>query len=157
MTIGHFWHKVMSVKGMKPTSMDKISKVIVKYRNWILLIATLLLIPSAIGYFNTRINYDILSYLPADKISMKAQDVLNDDFNLGGTAMVVLNDTPDQEVQALKRTDRRNTWRRQNIMENGSCGLRCSDRGSSIPSSGYSLSGWIDDDYRNLHKPIRIR
>ncbi|WP_304683633.1 efflux RND transporter permease subunit [Ileibacterium valens] len=87
---------------MKPTRMDKISKVIVKYRNWILLIATLLLIPSAIGYFNTRINYDILSYLPADKISMKAQDLLNDDFNLGGTAMVVLNDTPDQEVQALK-------------------------------------------------------
>lgn len=82
--------------------MDKLSKVIVKYRNWILLIATLLLIPSAIGYFNTRINYDILSYLPADKISMKAQDVLNDDFNLGGTAMVVLDDTPDKEVQALK-------------------------------------------------------
>lgn len=82
--------------------MDKLSKVIVKYRNWILLIATLLLIPSAIGYFNTRINYDILSYLPADKISMKAQDVLSDDFNLGGTAMVVLNDTPDKEVQALK-------------------------------------------------------
>lgn len=82
--------------------MDKLSKVIVKYRNWILLVATLLLIPAFFGYMNTRINYDILSYLPAEKESMQAQDVLNNDFNLGGTAMVVVNDATDKEVQGLK-------------------------------------------------------
>ncbi len=69
--------------------MDKCSKFIVKYRNWILLIATLLLIPAVWGYFNTRVNYDILTYLPKDCPSIVAQDHLNDDFNLAGTAMVV--------------------------------------------------------------------
>ena len=43
--------------------MDKMSKWIVKYRNMILAVAIVLLIPSAIGYFNTNINYDLLSYL----------------------------------------------------------------------------------------------
>lgn len=46
--------------------MDKMSKWIVKYRNMILAVAIVLLIPSAIGYFNTNINYDLLSYLPSD-------------------------------------------------------------------------------------------
>lgn len=46
--------------------MEKCSKFIVKYRNIILLVATLLLIPSVIGYMNTRVNYDILTYLPKD-------------------------------------------------------------------------------------------
>lgn len=82
--------------------MDKLSKIIVKYRNWILLVATILLVPCIWGYLNTRVNYDILSYLPADKPSMQAQKVLNDDFNLGGTAMVVFDDMPEKEVSAIK-------------------------------------------------------
>ena len=54
--------------------MDRISKFIVRYRNKILLVAVLLLIPSVIGYFNTGINYDILSYLPKEAESMKGQE-----------------------------------------------------------------------------------
>lgn len=82
--------------------MDKVSKFIVKYRNVILLVATILLIPSIWGYFNTRVNYDILTYLPASAESMKAQAYLNDDFNLAGTAMVVVDGESDRQVQQLK-------------------------------------------------------
>ncbi|MCF0246672.1 MAG: MMPL family transporter [Ileibacterium sp.] len=82
--------------------MEKLSKIIVKYRNLILLAATLLLIPCVFGYLNTRVNYDILSYLPKQSESMQAQAVLNDDFNLASTAMVVMDDATDQQVQALK-------------------------------------------------------
>ena len=82
--------------------MENCSKFIVKYRNWILLIATILLIPSMIGYFNTRVNYDILTYLPKDSPSIVAQDVLSDDFNLAGTAMVVVDDMPDKDVARLE-------------------------------------------------------
>lgn len=82
--------------------MEKISKFIVKYRNMILLIATILLVPSIIGYFNTRVNYDILTYLPATSPSIVAQDHLNDDFNLAGTAMVIVDDTSEKEVKDLE-------------------------------------------------------
>lgn len=82
--------------------MEKISKFIVKYRNWILLVATILLVPAIWGYFNTRVNYDILTYLPKDSPSIVAQDVLNDDFNLAGTAMVVCDDLPEKDVKALE-------------------------------------------------------
>ena len=71
----------------------------------ILLIATILLIPSIIGYFNTRVNYDILTYLPKDSPSIVAQDHLGNDFNLAGTAMVVVDDTPDKEVCLLYTSD----------------------------------------------------
>lgn len=83
--------------------MEKCSKFIVKHRNMILLIATILLIPSIIGYFNTRVNYDILTYLPKDSPSIVAQDHLGNDFNLAGTAMVVVDDTPDKEVEKLEK------------------------------------------------------
>jgi hypothetical protein len=82
--------------------MKRISKWIVKYRNWILAAATLLLIPSVWGYLNTRVNYDILSYLPDSCESMVAQSYLSDDFNLAGTAMILVDDASDKEVQALK-------------------------------------------------------
>lgn len=82
--------------------MEKISKFIVKYRNWILLIASILLIPALWGYFNTRVNYDILSYLPQESPSMIANDHLNDDFNLAGTAMVVVDDASEKEVEDLE-------------------------------------------------------
>lgn len=62
MIAGHFETKITGVKGI--LGMEKCSKFIVKYRNWILLVATILLIPALWGYFNTRVNYDILTYLP---------------------------------------------------------------------------------------------
>ena len=71
--------------------MEKLSQFIVKYRKVILIISILLLIPSVFGYLNTKVNYDILSYLPKDSESMKAQDILNDDFNLSSVDMLVVN------------------------------------------------------------------
>lgn len=82
--------------------MDRISKFIVRYRNKILLVAVLLLIPSVIGYLNTGINYDILSYLPKEAESMKGQEVLDKDFNLASVGMMVTNDLSDKEVVSLK-------------------------------------------------------
>ena len=58
--------------------MNKLSKLIVKLRYVILIAAVALLIPSAIGYFNTRVNYDILTYLPEDIETMQGQDILLD-------------------------------------------------------------------------------
>ena len=78
--------------------MEKFGKVIVKLRIPILILSFLLLIPSAIGYFNTRVNYDILYYLPNEIETMQGQDILMDDFNKGAYAMVV--------VQNTKSTDR---------------------------------------------------
>lgn len=83
--------------------MEKISKFIVKYRNKILLIAVLLLIPSIIGYMNTNINYDILSYLPSDCESMKGQKILDEDFNLASTGIMVTNKLTDKEVSSFKQ------------------------------------------------------
>ena len=73
--------------------MDKMSKWIVKYRNLILAVAIILLIPSAIGYFNTNINYDLLSYLPSTSESMKTQQILGDDFNLSNHLFSILSFT----------------------------------------------------------------
>ena len=82
--------------------MDKMSKWIVKYRNMILAVAIVLLIPSAIGYFNTNINYDLLSYLPSTSESMKTQQILGDDFNLSSVDFLVVNNKTDQEAAKIK-------------------------------------------------------
>ena len=63
--------------------MKKISQLIAKNRVLILIIAIILLIPSAIGYFNTKVNYDILSYLPNDLETREAQQILKDEFDCG--------------------------------------------------------------------------
>lgn len=55
------------------------------------------------GYLNTKVNYDILSYLPKDSESMKAQDILNDDFNLSSVDMLVVNNMKDKDVLKLKK------------------------------------------------------
>lgn len=83
--------------------MDKMSKWIVKYRNLILAVAIILLIPSAIGYFNTNINYDLLSYLPSTSESMKTQKILGDDFNLSSVDFLVVNNKSDQEAAKLRK------------------------------------------------------
>ena len=83
--------------------MKKLSDFIVRKRNLILLIAVLLLIPSAIGYARTKVNYDLLSYLPKDVESMKGQKSLSDDFNLASTGMLVVENMPDKNVVELKK------------------------------------------------------
>ena len=71
--------------------MKKFGKVVVKLRIPILVLSFLLLIPSVLGYFNTRVNYDILYYLPSDIDTMQGQDILLDDFGKGAYAMVVVD------------------------------------------------------------------
>lgn len=82
--------------------MEKLSKWIVKFRNVILVVAVLLLIPSVYGYLKTDINYDLLSYLPASSESMKAQTILGDDFNLASVDFLVLNNKTDHEAAEIK-------------------------------------------------------
>ena len=82
--------------------MNKVAHWIVKKRVLILVLAILLLIPAAIGYFSTFVNYDILSYLPDDLDSMKGQTYLEDDFDMASTAMLVVDKLEPKQVQELK-------------------------------------------------------
>ena len=79
----------------------KIGKAIVGLRIPILIIAVILLIPSAIGYLHTRTNYDILTYLPKDIETMKGQEILADDFGTGAFSMVVVEGMKDKDVSEL--------------------------------------------------------
>lgn len=81
--------------------MRKFGKVVVKLRIPILVLSFLLLIPSVIGYFNTRVNYDILYYLPNDIDTMQGQDILLDDFGKGAYAMVVVDGMNKSNVSKL--------------------------------------------------------
>lgn len=81
--------------------MEKFGKVIVKLRIPILVLSILLLIPSAIGYVNTRVNYDILYYLPDEIETMQGQDILMKDFNKGAYAMVVVQDMDAKAANKL--------------------------------------------------------
>ena len=80
----------------------KAGKWIAKHRILIVLIGILLLIPSVIGTIKTRINYDILSYLPESLETVKGQDVMVDEFGTGAFSMVVVEDMPLKDVQKLK-------------------------------------------------------
>ena len=82
--------------------MKKFSQFVVKARYAILIIAVLLLIPSAIGYFNTRVNYDLLYYLPDGIDTMTGQDILMDEFNSGAFGIVMVDKMSDSDVSVLK-------------------------------------------------------
>ena len=104
LTIGHFCNILLvSVNRSKGrTYMHKFGKAVVKLRIPILILSVLLLIPSAIGYINTRTNYDILSYLPKDLETMKGQDIMLDEFGKGGFALVIVDGMDDKQVEKLK-------------------------------------------------------
>ncbi len=82
--------------------MIKFGKVVVKLRIPILIISILLLIPAILGYARTRVNYDVLSYLPKDIETMKGQDILLDEFGSGAFSMMVCENMPDKDVEALE-------------------------------------------------------
>ncbi len=82
--------------------MRKFSEAIVKCRIPILIISLLLLIPSVFGYVSTRVNYDILYYLPSDIETMQGQDILMDDFGKGAYAMLVCEGMSDKDVVRLE-------------------------------------------------------
>lgn len=81
--------------------MVKFGRFVAKHRVLILIIAVLLLIPSAFGYFNTRVNYDILTYLPKNIDTMKGQDILIDEFGKGGFSMVVVNGLSTEQTKKM--------------------------------------------------------
>ncbi|MBP3280622.1 MAG: MMPL family transporter, partial [Butyrivibrio sp.] len=82
--------------------MNKLSHLIVKLRYAILIAAIALLVPSAIGYFNTRVNYDILTYLPKDIETMQGQDILLDQFGTGSFVLYVAEGMEEKDVSKLK-------------------------------------------------------
>lgn len=82
--------------------MKKLSQMIAKNRVVILVLAFILLIPSAFGYFNTKVNYDILSYLPSDLETRQAQAILKEQFGCGSLAMLIVDDMDNKDVEKLK-------------------------------------------------------
>ena len=82
--------------------MQKFGRGVVKLRVPILIVSVLLLIPSIFGFLSTRINYDILSYLPSDIETMKGQDKMLDEFGKGGFSLVMLDGMEDKDVEKVK-------------------------------------------------------
>lgn len=82
--------------------MQKFGRGVVKFRVPILIVSVLLLIPSIFGFVSTRINYDILSYLPSDIETMKGQDIMLDEFGKGGFSLVMLDGMDDKDVEKVK-------------------------------------------------------
>ncbi len=82
--------------------MKKFSEFICKYKIMIIIISLALLIPAAIGMHNTKINYDILVYLPSNIETVKGENILTDDFNMGSFATVVTNKMSAREMLKLE-------------------------------------------------------
>ena len=82
--------------------MVNFGKKVVKYRVPILIISILLLIPSVLGYVNTRVNYDVLTYRPDDIETMQGQEIMTDDFGIGAFSMFIVDGMEDKDVAALK-------------------------------------------------------
>lgn len=81
----------------------RLSKAVVKNRVLILIVALLLLIPSVLGMANTRINYDMLDYLPEDMETVVGQNELLADFGKGAFSLIVVEDMPAKDVAALRK------------------------------------------------------
>ena len=81
----------------------KFSKAVVKCRVPILILALLLMIPSALGMAATRVNYDMLNYLPGDMDTVIGQNELLDGFHKGAFSFLILEDMPAKDVAALKK------------------------------------------------------
>lgn len=80
----------------------KVGKWIARHRILMLIIGFLLVIPSAIGMAKTRVNYDLLSYLPEHLETVKGQDILVDEYGMGAFSMVVVENMEMKDVQKLK-------------------------------------------------------
>lgn len=83
--------------------MVAIGKWITRHKNLILLFAMILLIPAGIGYISTRVNYDLLSYLPDTLETVDGQDIMVDEFGMGAFSMVIVEDMPMKDVAKLEK------------------------------------------------------
>lgn len=82
--------------------MDRFSTAVVKHRKIILIVCVLLLVPSVFGMLGTRINYDMLTYLPKNLDTVKGQDILMDDYGKGAFSIIVVQDKTPAETAAIK-------------------------------------------------------
>ena len=82
--------------------MVKFGKFITKHKLFILLLGVLLIIPSMIGMVKTRVNYDVLSYLPDSLETVSGQDIMVDEFGMGAFSMVIVENMDNKDVVALK-------------------------------------------------------
>lgn len=82
--------------------MEKVARVIVNHPKLVLLIAMLLIIPSAIGYFNTFVNYDILSYLPSSLESVKGEGELDTVFHNAASSFIIFHNMPEKKISAIR-------------------------------------------------------
>ena len=82
--------------------MINFGKWIVKHKKLILLLSVFLLIPSALGYLKTRVNYDILTYLPDDIETMEGQDILVDEFGTGAFSVCIMEGMENRDISEMK-------------------------------------------------------
>ena len=80
----------------------RFSQAVVKHRIPILIVTLLLMLPSALGMAATRVNYDMLTYLPEDMETVIGQNELLEDFNKGAFTFLIFEDLPNKDVAALK-------------------------------------------------------
>ena len=78
--------------------MHKFGEAVCKHRKLILIVALILLIPSILGMKATRINYDILVYLPEDIETIKGEKILSEEFNMGAFSIVILEDMKTKDI-----------------------------------------------------------
>ena len=83
--------------------MVKVGKWIARHRVLMLIVGFLLIIPSVIGMAETRVNYDLLSYLPEHLETVKGQDILVDEYGMGAFSMVVVENMDMKDVQKTGR------------------------------------------------------
>ena len=77
-------------------------KFVVKFRKLILILAFALLIPAAIGFLNTRVNYDMLTYLPDQMDTVKGQQAMLEEFHKGAFSMIITEDLPEKQQSELE-------------------------------------------------------
>ena len=87
--------------------MKSFGSAVVKTRHLILILSMVLLIPSVWGYFHTRVNYDILTYLPDSIETIQGQNILMDEFGTGAITMLIVEDKKDKEIVALEEEIRK--------------------------------------------------
>lgn len=83
--------------------MVAIGKWITRHKNIILLLALVLLVPAGMGYISTRVNYDLLSYLPDTLETVDGQDIMVDEFGMGAFSMIIVEDMPMKDVAKLEK------------------------------------------------------
>ena len=118
------WSDLFPVRNTR-SFMKQFGRAIVKLRYIILAVAIALLIPSAIGYMHTKINYDMLVYLPQDIDTMKGQDILKDEFGTGAFASYIVKGMSEKQVSDLKAERCRMSRKFSGMIRSWTCPCRC--------------------------------